>query len=41
MKKKTLLLDLDDTLIHSCSLFEDPQYTLTININEGLKTVTF
>ena len=37
--KKTLLLDLDETLIHTCSLFENPQYILTIKLPEGTKTV--
>lgn len=29
VKAKTLLLDLDETLIHSCSLRESPQVTVT------------
>lgn len=32
-RKKTLLLDLDETLIHSCNLKENPQHILTA-INE-------
>lgn len=39
--KKTLLLDLDDTLVHTCSLFESPKHILTINLPEGAKTVDY
>lgn len=36
-KKKTLLLDLDETLIHSCNLKENPQHILTATNEFGEK----
>lgn len=33
--KKTLFLDLDETLIHSCNSFDNPEYILKLKLSEG------
>ena len=33
--RKTLFLDLDETLIHSCYSFENPEYILKLKHLEG------
>jgi len=36
-KKKTLLLDLDETLIHTCQLKEDPEHVVLVPTENGGK----
>lgn len=40
-KTKTLFLDLDETLIHSCLLSENPQYVVEGDIFQGESAVIF
>lgn len=36
-KKKTLLLDLDETLIHTCQLKENPEHVVLVPTDNGSK----